>query len=193
MWTSEVRGPRACLLAWLALAVGCAGPAAPPREIVVGVSLPLTGADASAGEAMRAGYARAADETNAAGGVALLGTGTRLPVKLVVLDDRGETPRAEEQAAALIRSGAHLLLATHTGVRATAQAAVAEHAGRPYFVNSTDAAGLPGRRMSWVFSVAVLGTDLESRALETGRLALATLARAPAVDAAHVRIAFNGM
>ncbi len=142
---------------------------------------------------MRDGYRRAVDEANAQGGLMLAAAGGRVPVRLVVHDDRAETPRVEEQTTALVTQGAHVLLGTYTSVRATAQAAVAERVACPCIVNSVDAPGLPGPRMSWVFSVIVSGSDLESRAYETAASALATVSRAAALDAAHLRVAFSGM
>jgi ABC-type branched-subunit amino acid transport system substrate-binding protein len=198
MCPGDRRAPRKSLLVWLplwlALAAGCASQTpAPVTHVLVGASLPLSGADADAGTAMRAGYQRAIDEVNAGGGLLLTSTGARVPVTLVVLDDQAETPRAEEHAATLTRDGVHLLLATHTAVRASAQAMVADRAGCPYVTNPTDAPGLPGRRMAWVFSVPAGGQDLQSRAYATATLALATVGRAAALDPAHLRVAFSGM
>lgn len=193
MCPSERRRAAAVLLVWTAWAAACAPPAPPPREIVVGVSLPLSGADAASGAAMRDGYARAVDEVNAAGGLQLAATGTRVPVRVLVRDDRAETPLVEEHAAALVKGGAHVLLATYTDVRAGAQAVVADGLGCPLVANPTDAAGLPGKRMSWVFSVPAEGADLRARAHATARIALATVARASVIDPPHLRVAFNGM
>ena len=194
MCRSDRRGTRPWPMVWLALAAGCAWQTpAPVTRVLVGASLPLSGADADAGTAVRAGYQHAVDEVNAGGGLLLASTGARVPVTLVVLDDQAETPHAEEHAAALIKDGAHLLLATYTAVRASAQAMVADREGCPYVTNPTDAPGLPGKRMAWVFSVPASGEDLRSRAHATAILALETIGRAEALDPAHLRVAFSGM
>jgi branched-chain amino acid transport system substrate-binding protein len=176
-----------------ALVAACQRPVVPPREVVLGASLPLSGTEAADGSAMRQGYQRAVDEANAAGGLQLAASATTTRVHLEVLDDRAETPLAEEHVAALIKGGVHVLLGTQTAVRAGVQAMIAEREQRPYVANGVDAAGLPGKRMSWVFSVPVTGQDLESRAYETAKAALAAVSRAGALDAAHLRIALGGL
>jgi hypothetical protein len=94
------------------------------------------------------------------------------------VNDRGETSIAERQVHALIADGAHALLATHTAVRATAQAVAADRAGLVYVTNVVDAPGLPGSRMTWVHGVTTSASDLESRAYDTARAALALIGRA---------------
>jgi ABC-type branched-subunit amino acid transport system substrate-binding protein len=191
-----LRRSRNCLVGLLVIlaSAACSGPALPaaPNVILVGVSLPLTGTDAVHGVAMQEGYARAVEEVNAAGGLELAG-GRRVPVKLLVRDDRSQTPIVEEHAGQFARDGVHLLLATYSDVRAAAQAVAADGLGCPYVANSTDAAGLPGKRMTWVFSVPVEGADLRTRAHHTAQRALSIVGRAGGVDPSHLRIAFAGM
>ena len=181
------------MVASLLVMAACDRGAPTPPAIALAASLPLSGSDAEAGSAMRHGYQRAVDEANAGGGLQLAAPGVRVPVTLIVEDDAAETPRAEAYVSEFVKNGAHVILATHTSVRAIAQAQVAEREGCPYVVNPTDAAGLPGARMSWVFSVPAPGTDAEARAYETAKGALAVLGRASRIDPAHVRIAFHGL
>ena len=62
------------------------GAVASADEIVIGASLPLSGQLASFGAFQRWGYEHAIAEANHAGGIAI--GGKRLPVRLVVRDDR---------------------------------------------------------------------------------------------------------
>jgi ABC-type branched-subunit amino acid transport system substrate-binding protein len=169
-----------------ALTAACARPA-PPAEVIVGATVPATGSDAEVGQAARRGYERAVADENADGGLTLSGAAGVVRVRLEVRDDRSETPAGEQLAAELIEAGAHVLIATPNPVRAVPQAIVAERAGRPMLVNAVDGLGLPGGHMRWVFRVEAAGDDVEARARETMRAALALVAATGRVDAAALR------
>lgn len=65
-------------------------PPAPARQIVIGASIPITGAFAAiGGPDMQWAYQRAVDQVNANGGILVNGT-TRLVVKLIVYDDKSD-------------------------------------------------------------------------------------------------------
>jgi ABC-type branched-subunit amino acid transport system substrate-binding protein len=170
------------VLAIAAALSACAPAPRPIERVVVGASLPLSGSETAAGIALQQGYAKAVDEANAAGGLTLARFSRRVPVVLAVLNDRGEASVAERHVDALIARGAHVLLATHGAVRATAQALAAEHAGCPYVTNPVDAPGLPGSRMQWVVSVPASAGDAGTRAYESARSALALIERAGSPD-----------
>jgi len=172
----------------LALALACAQ-APVVREFVVGATLPLSGGEATTGQAMRRGYARAFDEINRAGGLAF-GPRALVPARLDVRDDRGETARAEQLAWELLGGGAHLLLATPVAIRAVPQAAVAEQLGRPLVVNAQDGEGLPGPRAQWTVAVPASG-DVEARAYAMARQVLAAAARAGSADPGVLRQALR--
>ena len=160
---------------------------APPAEILIGATLPLTGSDAAVGLAARRGYEHAVAEQHAEGGVHLGADGPVARVRLDLRDDRSETPRAEQLVGALLDAGAHVVIATPNAVRATAQAEVAERAGRLLIVNATDGSGLPGPKMRWVVSIPA-DEDVEMRAYWTLRTLLTAIATAGTVDNAAVRL-----
>jgi ABC-type branched-subunit amino acid transport system substrate-binding protein len=175
------------VVCWLTAGVGCTT-AALPSEIVLGVSLPLSGPEAEVGEAMRRGYSRAIDEVNASGGARLAGTGRRLGVRLEVRDDRGEAARVEHLTEELIAAGAHAQLGTAGAVRTAVQSAVAERLSSPLIVNLVDADGLPGSRAVWVRAVPAAG-DLDERAYETAHATIRLVEAAGSVDPTALRYA----
>ena len=173
-----------------ALAVSCAAPPPVPSSIAIGASLPLSGADAAVGAAIRRGYARAFAEANAAGGVPVRQGTARVRVGLEVRDDAGDPAMVEDKLRDLVRAGCQVLLATASDVRSAAQAALADQLARPYVVNAEDAPGLPGTRQKWVFMVRATG-DREARAYQTARALLHALERAERFDGAGIRRALT--
>src|SRR5437879_1755396 len=77
-----------------------AGEQAATQAIVIGATLPLTGAEARIGGFYKEGYQFAFDEANAAGGLQV--GGKRVPVKLVLLDDTSTQATAASLAERLI-------------------------------------------------------------------------------------------
>lgn len=177
------------LIAAAIVVVAACAPAPAVREFVVGATLPLSGRESVTGESMRRGYARAVEEFNRAGGLAL-GLQDRVPVRLDVRDDRGEAARAEQLAAELLQGGAHLLLATPVAIRAVPQADVAEQVGKPLVVNRQDGDGLPGPRARWTVAVPAAG-DVEARAYAMAREVLLAAAQAGSTDPGTLRQALQ--
>jgi ABC-type branched-subunit amino acid transport system substrate-binding protein len=181
----------------VAIAVGLSGVVAcgsrevPVSEVVIGVTVPLTGSDALVGESARRGYERALAEARAGGGIRLANLGRTVAVRLDLRDDVSETPQAEQLVGALFDAGAHVVIATPNAVRAAAQADVAERIARVLVVNTVDAPGLPGSRMRWVIGVAADG-DVEARAFATLQDTLAGIAAASTLDPAGIRLALSG-
>jgi len=166
------------------VALACAGPRL-AGPLVLGATLPLTGADAQVGAAMRRGYERAVDEINRAGGVAIDAT-RRLPVRFELRDDGGEAARAERLASELLSGDCQALLGTASALRVTVQAAVAEQLRKPLLAAAAD--GVPGSRAEWTFAVSATG-DIEARAYETARAALRAFETARGGDPVALRYA----
>jgi hypothetical protein len=177
------------LAAALALGSGCEV-AQVPHEVTIGTSLPLSGVDATTGQAMQRGYASAVESANRAGGVLVTGISRRVRVRLHVRDDGGEASRVEQAAEELASAGCLALLGTAGAVRTAVQAAVAERLARPLVVNDVDAAGLPGAHARWTLSVAVSG-DAEDRARQTATVVLDAIAAAAAMEPAALRVALE--
>jgi branched-chain amino acid transport system substrate-binding protein len=124
-------------------------------EIVVGVSLPLTGALAPFGDLYLPGYNQAVKEANAAGGI--LVDGQKRKVKLVVLDNKSDGTLAARQIRTLVENkGAVALLGAVGPELNVPQAATAESLRVPYVTTSMPilpwrATGGTTRRYSWAF------------------------------------------
>ena len=112
-------------LAALAGLVACASTAARADELVIGASVPLSGALAGFGLYQRWGYQTAVDEVNKAGG--LLVDGRKRPVKLVIRDDKTDPNVTASNTETLIsRDQAVAMLGSCTPALVNAGALVAE-------------------------------------------------------------------
>jgi len=138
----EVFAPMALLLA--AACTQSTGEVSPrpgstvPGQLVIGATLPLTGAEARIGGFYKEGYELAFEETNTKGGL-LIG-GKRVPVVLRLLDDESATNVSISLAERLIAvDKVSLLLGTYSSSLVEAQSAVAEKYRIPY-VNGGGAA-----------------------------------------------------
>lgn len=81
---------------------GCAsgGGSAEGDSIVIGTSIPLTGAFQSFGESLQMGYEEAVNEVNAAGGIEI--DGQKHLIELKVQDNASDGDKASEQAKSLV-------------------------------------------------------------------------------------------
>src|SRR5882724_9216434 len=96
----------------LAIALMLAVPAAQaaPQQITLGAALPLSGAEAKSGGRMRDGYELAVELANREGGVDV--GGARVPVKLVIVDDRSDGPADQRAVEELDAQGVNVVLGT---------------------------------------------------------------------------------
>jgi branched-chain amino acid transport system substrate-binding protein len=155
---------------WLLLAVisvvGCKPKAAPPSdrtEILIGATLPLTGAEARIGGFFKEGYDLAFDEVNAQGGLAV--GGKPRPVKLQLYDDTTSQATAVSLADKLINSDkVDFLLGTYSSALVEAQTTVAEQNKVPYVNGGGAASEIYQRGYQYIFGalspVELLGTTL---------------------------------
>jgi len=179
----------AAVAAAIAVMCGCARPAV-PEVVVIGATLPLSGPDAARGRAIARGYQRAADEVSARGGVRLGAGDARVPLRIEVRDDGGQSVLAERYADELVGRGAVALLATFGPVRAATQAALAERVRRPFVVSKADAPGLPGRHAEWAVALPAEGDD-EARAHAIASRLIEAIERAGVTDARAIRHALT--
>lgn len=122
------------------------------REVTIGGTLPLSGPEAASGAAFREGYELAVEEANERGGLDI--AGGRLPVRLRVLDDKGDKAMATAGAEELITSNAvDFLLGTFSSANVEAQSTIAEKHGVPYVAGSGAAAGLFQRKQRFLFGL----------------------------------------
>lgn len=116
------------LMHWLAgagMACATALAAQAADEIVIGASLPLSGPLAGFGSYQKWGYETAVADVNKAGGLAV--GGKKLPVRLVIRDDKTDPNVAASNTETLIsRDGAVAMLGSCTPALVNAGALVAE-------------------------------------------------------------------
>jgi len=136
----------------LALASSGASAADAGNALVVGATLPLTGAEAKAGVAFKEGYEFAIEETNRAGGIEM--GRSRVPVVLKLVDDQSSSEQAIRLAQRLIDvDKVQLLLGTYGSSLVLAQSAVAEEAHVPYVTGGGAAAEIYRRTPRYVFGL----------------------------------------
>lgn len=116
-------------LGFTAAVIG-AHPATAADDIVIGASLPLSGALAGFGSFQQWGYKRAVDEVNKAGGITI--DGARRPVRLVIRDDKTDPNATAANTETLIsRERVVAMLGSCTPALVNAGALVAERARKP--------------------------------------------------------------
>jgi branched-chain amino acid transport system substrate-binding protein len=116
----------------LALAIGCAGPAPTEPVLTLGAAIPLSGKHAKAGRFFKQGYELAVEEKNEQGGV-LLGEGVRLPVRLVLYDDKSDAATAVSLVERLVAvDEVNALLSGYSTPLVQAQVVVPQKYGVPY-------------------------------------------------------------
>jgi branched-chain amino acid transport system substrate-binding protein len=82
---------------------GYAEPAAKKKEILIGAVNSMTGREAMVGTEHRWAYQLAVDDINAKGGVYVKDLGKKVPLKLIVMDDKSSIPEAAAAAEKLIK------------------------------------------------------------------------------------------
>jgi branched-chain amino acid transport system substrate-binding protein len=150
-------------------ATGACKPKAAPQvdktEILIGATLPLTGAEARIGGFFKEGYELAFEEANQAGGLTV--GGKKLPVRLKLEDDTTTQATARSLAEKLITSDkADFLLGTYSTALVEAQSSAAEENKVPYVNGGGAASEIYKRGFKYIFGtlspVELLGTTLMS-------------------------------
>jgi branched-chain amino acid transport system substrate-binding protein len=147
----------------LAAALPGAAPAAEKAKIVIGATLPLTGAEARVGGFFKEGYALAFEQANKNGGIQV--GDKKLPVELILQDDTSNQATAVSLADRLVNSDrVDFLLGTYESGLVEAQSTVAEQNRIPYVVGGGAATKIYKRKFKYLFGllapVELLGTTL---------------------------------
>jgi branched-chain amino acid transport system substrate-binding protein len=132
-------------------------------RILVGATLPLTGAEARVGGFFKEGYELAFEEANKKGGLDV--GGKKLPVQLILQDDTSTQATAVSLADRLVNSDkVDFLLGTYSSHLVEAQSTVAEENRIPYLNGGGGATKIYKRNFKWIFGlispVELLGTTL---------------------------------
>ena len=122
------------------------------QTIVIGASLPLTGALGSFGPLIQTGYMKAVNDINASGGLAV--GGTKDKVQLVVLDNQSDPNLASQQARTLLlKNNAVALLGAFTPPLDIPISNIAEQLKHPVVQSLTPIqAWLSGRPGGWKYA-----------------------------------------
>jgi branched-chain amino acid transport system substrate-binding protein len=139
--------------------------AAERKEILIGATLPLTGAEARVGGFFKEGYDLAFEEVNKAGGLEV--GGKKLPVRLILQDDTSNQATAVSLADRLVNSDrVDFLLGTYSSHLVEAQSTVGEQNKVPYVNGGGGATKIYKRGFKYLFGllspVELLGTTLMS-------------------------------
>ena len=132
---------------------GAPAAAAPSgNEILIGATLPLTGAESRIGGFYKEGYELAFEEANKNGGVSV--GGKKMTVRLTLLDDTSSQATAASLADRLINSDkVSFLLGTYATNLVEAQSVVAEQNQIPYVNGGGAATAIYKRGYKWVFGL----------------------------------------
>jgi branched-chain amino acid transport system substrate-binding protein len=158
-------GKALLLLAVLVLLPACSGPSqgsAPsaPKEILIGASLPESGALAGFGVYLKWSYTTAINEVNKAGGLYLSQYKTKVPVRLIIYDDQSLPQQATTNMQRLIlQDRVNTLLGDPSPPLLLAAAAVAERERIP-LVGIAPIRAFLGARQSWSYSWDVFFDEL---------------------------------
>jgi branched-chain amino acid transport system substrate-binding protein len=160
------RSPLAAVLAVAALAAATLVPSparAAKDKVVIGATLPLTGAEARVGGFFKEGYDLAFEELSKKGGLEV--GGKKLPVQLILLDDTSTQATAVSLADRLVNSDqVDFLLGTYASHLVEAQSTVAEENRIPYVNGGGGATKIYKRNFKYLFGlispVELLGTTL---------------------------------
>ncbi len=122
------------------------------NEVLIGATLPLTGAESRIGGFYKEGYDLAFEEANKNGGIDV--GGKKMQVKLTLLDDTSAQATAASLADRLINSDkVSFLLGTYATNLVEAQSVVAEQNNMPYVNGGGAATAIYKRGYKWVFGL----------------------------------------
>ena len=135
-----------------ARAGGSGAASASGSEILIGATLPLTGAESRIGGFYKEGYELAFEEASQGGGISV--GGKKMPVRLTLLDDTSSQATAASLADRLINSDkVQFLLGTYATNLVEAQSVVAEQNQIPYVNGGGAATAIYKRGYKWVFGL----------------------------------------
>lgn len=150
------------LLVVFVLLPACGGPSqgSAPKEILIGASIPESGALAGFGPYLKWSFTTAVNEVNTAGGLYLSHYKTKVPVRLILYDDQSLPQQATANIQRLIlQDRVSALLGDPSPPLLLAAAAVAEREHIP-LVGISPIRAFLGARQSWSYSWDVFFDEL---------------------------------
>jgi len=141
------------------------GGGAVPDTIVIGSTLPLTGAESKTGGRYKQGLELAFEEINAAGGIDV--NGKKVKVELKLLDDTSDQAKAVNLAQRLITSDkVNAFLGTYSTSLVEAQSTVAEQNKIPYVNGGGAATSIYTKGYKWIFGTLAPVENLATNEME---------------------------
>jgi branched-chain amino acid transport system substrate-binding protein len=127
---------------------------AQPKEIILGAALPITGGQSREGGYFKRAYEMAVKEINDAGGITVKEYGKRIPIKLIIYDDKSDNTTSVQLYEKLVTEDkVNALLGGYGTPLITAHTIVAEKYRIPY-VNGGGATGaIYERKMKYIFGL----------------------------------------
>jgi branched-chain amino acid transport system substrate-binding protein len=127
---------------------------AQPKEIILGAALPLTGGQSREGGYYKKAYELAVKEINDAGGITVKEYGKKIPIKLILYDDKSDNTTSVQLYEKLVTEDkVNALLGGYGTPLITAHTIVAEKYRMPY-VNGGGATGaIYERKMKYIFGL----------------------------------------
>jgi len=141
-----------CSLILVLLILPAAGVMAQPKEIILGAALPITGGQSREGGYVKKAYELAIKEINDAGGIMVKQYNKKIPVKLIIYDDKSDNTTSVQLYEKLVTEDkVNVLLGGYGTPLITAHTVVAEKYRVPY-VNGGGATGaIYERKMKYIF------------------------------------------
>jgi branched-chain amino acid transport system substrate-binding protein len=127
---------------------------AQPKEIILGTALPMTGGQSREGGYYKKAYELAVKEINDAGGITVKEYGKKIPIKLIIYDDKSDNTTSVQLYEKLVTEDkVNALLGGYGTPLITAHTIVAEKYRIPY-VNGGGATGaIYERKMKYIFGL----------------------------------------
>ncbi len=127
---------------------------AQPKEIILGASLTLTGGQSREGGYMKKGYELALKEINDAGGILVKEYGKKIPIKLILYDDKSDNTTSVQLYEKLVAEDkVHALLSSYGSPINTANTVVAEKYRIPYVSGAAATGAIYRRGMKNIFGI----------------------------------------
>lgn len=127
---------------------------AQPKEIILGAALPITGGQSREGGYFKKAYELAIKEINDAGGIMVKQYGKKIPVKLIIYDDKSDNTTSVQLYEKLVTEDkVHALLGGYGTPLITAHTVVAEKYRVPYVNGGGATAAIYQRSMKHVFGI----------------------------------------
>jgi len=141
-------------LAMVGASLGASAAPPAPKEIVIGAALPLTGTFAREGGYFKDGYEMAVKEINERGGIFVKEYGKRIPVRLILYDDKSDATTSVSLYEKLVTEDkVHALLGGYSTPLIQAHTVVPEKYKVPYVNGGGASTAIYARGYKWIFGL----------------------------------------